>query len=442
MKIDVGKVIDDSKLNGFHITLAVLCFLFTIVEGFEMICLGMITKEIAIDWGITPQDLTLANTAVLVGILVGSFAAGILTDKIGRRKSILLMFTLAAIGMGLSFFITNMTQLVLLRFFTGFGAGGALPIAVALVAEYAPLKYRNLLVVFAYAGAPFASFVGGYLGNYFIAWYGWNGMFLLGFLLAMPILIWMYFWVPESVKYLVVKDLNKDKAKSLISRANPQQETTQGDELFINEPPQTKSSLASLFSDERLVTTILLWLAFFGGQVIVYFMSIWLPTFLQEAGWEANLSRQAVGHYYLGASVGGIILGFLADKVGAAKVIIATFPIAAVLYFFLGQNVDSVDVWWMIAPFAGAFAVGGIMALAPFAAELYPTSMRGTGVGAALGIGRLGGIAAPSIGGLLLSAGVGAVGFYNTAMIAPIVCSISIWLLVILKRKNSVVQKI
>ena len=140
--------------------------------------------------------------------------------------------------------------------------------------------------------------------------------------------------------------------------------------------------------------------------------------------------------YYLGAFVGGLILGYLADKFGSAKIIIATFPLAAGLYFLLGQTVNDVDTWWMIAPIAGAFAVGGIMALAPFAAELYPTSIRGTGVGAALGVGRIGSIMTPFIGKALLAAGIGAVGFYNTAMIAPIVASFSIWLLVFLKKKD------
>lgn len=436
MKIDVGKVIDEAKLNGFHISITLLGFLFTIAEGVEMACLGFITTDIANDWNISPKDLAFAHTAVLVGILIGSLLAGVLTDKIGRRKSLLFMFTLATAGMGASYYISNMTQLVILRFITGFGAGGALPIAVALVAEYVPLKYRNMLVIFAYAGASFASVVAGYLGNYFISNYGWHGMFLLGFALALPILIWMYIWLPESVKYLVVKNKNLDQAKGLLQRANTDISISATDELFINEPPQTKSSMAALFSGGMVVTTLLLWVAFIGGQVIVFLMSIWLPTFLQNAGWEADLSRQAVGHYYLGAFFGAILLGYLADRIGAAKVIIATFPIAAILYFFLGQNVSNVDVWWLIAPFAGAFAVGGLMALAPFAAELYPTSIRGTGVGAALGVGRIGSIFTAPLGNLLLAAGIGAVGFYNVAMIAPIVASLSIWLLVFFKRRN------
>jgi len=200
---------------------------------------------------------------------------------------------------------------------------------------------------------------------------------------------------------------------------------------------QTKQKryLATLFSSGMAVTTLLLWIAFIAGQVIVFLMSIWLPTFLESAGWEAGLSRQGVGLYYLGGGIGAIILGYLADRLGAAKVLIATFPIAAVLYFLLGQNINNINIWWIIAPFAGAFAIGGIMALAPFAADLYPTSVRGTGVGAALGVGRIGSILTPPLGKFLLASGVGIIGFFNVAMIAPIVASISIWLLVLFKRR-------
>jgi len=437
MTIDVGKAIDEAKLNRFHIAIAALGFLFTVAEGVEMASLGFITTEIAKDWNISPEDLMLAHLAVLVGILIGSLLAGILSDKIGRRKSLLFMFIFATVGMGISFFIQNMTQLVTLRFLTGFGAGGALPIAIALVAEYVPIKYRNMLVVFAFSGASFASFVCGYLGNYFIASYGWRGMFLMGFLLAMPIFLWMLFWLPESAKYLVVNNKNADQAKTLLQKANPSVSIAAEDQLIINEPPQTKSSLATLFSSGMAVTTLLLWIAFIAGQVIVFLMSIWLPTFLENAGWEAGLSRQGVGLYYLGGGIGAIILGYLADRLGAAKVLIATFPIAAVLYFLLGQNINNINIWWIIAPFAGAFAIGGIMALAPFAADLYPTSVRGTGVGAALGVGRIGSILTPPLGKFLLASGVGIIGFFNVAMIAPIVASISIWLLVLFKRRNN-----
>lgn len=438
MRVDVNKIIDNAKLNSFQINLALLGFLFTVVEGFEMICLGLITKDVADDWEIAPQALEYAHLAVLIGILLGSLIAGVITDKIGRRKSILLMFTLATIGMGLSFFITNMTQMVVLRFMTGFGAGGALPIAIALVAEYAPLKYRNMIVVFAYAGAPFASYVGGYLGNYFINAFGWQGIFVLGVILASPILLWMYLWVPESVKYMVLNDVDTPKAKSLLIKVEPSLELSEEDELFINEPILTKGPFASLFSQGRVLVTSFLWLAFIAGQFIIYIMSLWLPTILQSAGWEAGLSRNAVGHYYLGASIGGIIIGYLADKYSASKVLIYAFPLASVLYYILGQVVHDQELWFLIAPFAGAIAVGATLGLAPLAASLYPTAIRGTGVGSALGVGRIGSIITPMVGAALLATNITATNFYLIAMIAPIVSSVSIFILVFYKNKKAI----
>jgi len=436
MRIDVNQTIDNAKLNSFHIILAILGFLFTVVEGFEMICLGLITKDVADDWGIAPQALEYAHLAVLIGILLGSLVAGIITDKIGRRKSILLMFTLATVGMGLSFFISNMNQMIVLRLVTGFGAGGALPIAIALISEYAPLKYRNIIVVFAYAGAPFASYVGGYFGNYFIDALGWQGIFVLGVALASPILVWMYLWVPESVKYMVLKDIKVAESKELLVKVDLSLSLNDQDELFIDEPVLTKGSLTSLFSNERLMVTSFLWLAFIAGQFIIYIMSLWLPTILQSAGWEAGLSRNAVGHYYLGASIGGIIIGYLADKYGASKVLIYAFPLASVLYYVLGQVVNDQEMWFLIAPFAGAIAVGSTLGLAPLAASLYPTSIRGTGVGASLGVGRIGSIITPMIGASIVAANISATDFYMIAMIAPVISSISIIVLVFYRPKE------
>lgn len=437
MRIDVNKTIDHARLNSFHIILAILGFLFTVVEGFEMICLGMITKDIADDWNIAPQALEYAHLAVLVGILLGSLIAGIITDKIGRRKSILLMFTLATFGMGLSFFISNMSQMIVLRLITGFGAGGALPIAIALVSEYAPLKYRNMIVIFAYAGAPFASYVGGYLGNYFINTFGWQGMFLLGVILASPILLWMYLWVPESVKYMVLKGGDKSRARNLLAKVEPSLNFKEEDELFIDEPILNKGSFISLFSGGRIIVTSFLWLAFIAGQFIIYIMSLWLPTILQSAGWEANLSRNAVGHYYLGASIGGVIIGYLADRFSASRVLIIIFPIASILYYCLGQVVYDPELWFLIAPFTGAVAVGATLALAPLAASLYPTAIRGTGVGSALGIGRIGSIITPMVGAALLAKEISASDFYMIAMIAPVISSFSIIILSIFKFKEA-----
>ena len=439
MKININQIIDDAKFNRFHLKLALLGFLFTVVEGFEMICLGLITKDIADDWGIAPEALQFAHLAVLIGIFAGSIIAGIITDKIGRRKSLLIMFSLATVGMGMSFFIENITQMIVLRFITGFGAGGALPIAVALVSEYAPKKYRNIIVVIAYAGAPFASYVGGYLGNTFIQNFGWHGIFLLGVILALPILIWMYFGMPESVKYLVLKSNDPQKSIALLMKVEPTLEFSDTDVLYINEPPIKQGTFLALFSNGRAVITLLLWIAFFAGQFLIYIMSLWLPTILQSAGWEADLSRNAVGHYYLGASIGGVIIGYLADRFSAAKVLIIAFPVASVLYYVLGQVVTNQDLWFLIAPFAGAIAVGATLGLAPLAANLYPTAIRGSGIGAALGIGRIGSIITPMVGAAMLAANISATGFYNIAMIAPIVCSICLLILVFYKTKQETV---
>lgn len=437
-KFEVNDIIDHSKVRPFLVHIVVLGCLCSIIEGFEMIVLGMIIPNIARDWGLKPQDFELAQLSVLLGILVGSILAGMLTDKIGRRKSMLLMFGIGTVGMGVSFFLQNMTQLVILRFITGMGAGGSLPIALALVAEYSPIKFRNMLTVLVFAGAPFATTVGGYFGPFFIDWYDWRGMFLMGFVMALPVFIWMIFFLPDSLKYLVAKGERPEEARKLIGKIEPTVAVSDQDELFITEKPIEKSPIWELFREGRALTTLLLWMAFIGGQFIVYFMSLWLPTVLQNSGWEQTTSLRAIGHYYLGAGIGGIIIGWLADRFSSAKVLVIMFPLGALMYFWLGQVVDNPDTWFLIAPFAGATAVGAMMAKAPFAASLYPTSIRGTGIGTAMGIGRFGGFLTPTVGAALVASGVTATEFYNISTIAPMVCAISIGLILVVNRNKDV----
>ncbi|SIS43332.1 MFS transporter, AAHS family, benzoate transport protein/MFS transporter, AAHS family, 4-hydroxybenzoate transporter [Zobellia uliginosa] len=434
--LDINQIIDKAKATSFLVHIVVLGCLCSIIEGFEMIVLGMIIPNLAKDWGLKPEDFEYAHLAVLFGILAGSIFAGILMDKIGRRKSMLLMFGLGTIGMGVSFFLENMTQLIILRFLTGLGAGGSLPIALAIVTEYSPKKVRNMLAVLVYAGAPFATTVGGYIGPHFIEMYDWKGMFLLGFMMSLPIFLWMVFFLPESLKYLVAKEKNTEKAKKLLIKVDSSITIAETDRLFINEKPIAKSPIGALFSEGRSIVTFLLWIAFIGGQFIVYFMSLWLPTILQNNGWEQNLSLNAIGHYYLGAGIGGIIIGWMADRWGSAKVLAIAFPLAALLYFWLGQVVDDPDMWFIIAPFAGAVSVGAMMAKAPFAASLYPTTIRGTGIGTAMGVGRIGGLLTPGVGAALVAANVTAAQFYNIATIAPIICASAILVILLITRKK------
>lgn len=440
MKIDVNQVIDDAKASPFLIHIVILGCLCSIIEGFEMIVLGMIIPNLAKDWGLQPQDFELAHLAVLIGILIGSMTAGILTDKFGRRNSMIVMFGIGTIGMGLSFFITNMSQLIILRFITGFGAGGSLPIALAIVIEYAPKKLRNMLTCIVFSGAPFASTLGGYVGPFFIDWLDWKGMFFMGFAMSLPVLIWMIFFLPSSLKFLVSKGIKQEEARKLLRKVDPKVEIHEEDELVINEKRVKKSPISALFSGGRGITTILIWIAFIGGQFIVYFMSLWLPTILQNNGWEPNLSLNAVGNYYLGAGIGGLVVGYLADRFGSAVILVTFFPIAAVLYYWLGQVVNDYEIWFIIAPFAGAIAVGSMMGKAPFAASLYPTTIRGTGLGMAMGIGRIGGLLTPSVGAALVATNISATQFYNVATIAPIVCAVAIFLVILINRNKTIIH--
>ncbi|MEM7284392.1 MAG: MFS transporter [Pseudomonadota bacterium] len=437
MEINVNKVIDDAKINPFIMRVAIICCLCAIIEGYEMIVLGMIIPNMARDWGLKPQDFQLAQLAVLVGILLGSILAGVMSDKIGRKNTILIMFGMGVVGIGLSIFIQEMWQLVALRLFTGIGAGGSLPIALALVSEYGPRRYRNLLIVFVFAGAPLATTVGGFGGPFFLSNYGWQGMFIFGLAMALPLWIIMFFLLPDSIKYLVSQGGSSErKARELLTKVSPELEMANTDLLVIHEEKLEKSPIRELFMHGRAITTLLLWLAFVGGQFIVYFVSLWLPTVLQASGWEQDTSLRAIGQYYLGGSIGALLVGYFQDRFGVARVLTIAFPVGAVLYFVLGQVVDNPELWFTIAPFAGAIAVGAILGKAPLAASLYPTTMRGTGVGTAMGIGRVGSLITPPIGAALIAGGITASQFFYVTAIAPLLSALAIFIILVITRRQ------
>lgn len=437
MQRDVNQIIDNAKITPFLIHVIILGFLCSIIEGVELGMLGMIVPNMARDWGMQPQDFKFAHLAVLVGMLIGSIAAGLLTDKIGRRKSMLLMFGIATLGIGISFYLQNMTQLIAIRFITGLGAGGALPIAIAFAAEYSPKKYRNMLTVLVFAGASFATTVAGFIGPYFMEVWGWRGMFLMGFIMAFPVFIWLIFFLPHSVKYLVAKGEKPELARTLLQKVEPSINLASEDELLINEEPVKKSPIRALFSDGRGLITGLLWLAFISSQFMVFFMSLWLPTVLQKNGWEETLSLNGMGVYYLGGGIGSLIIGWLADKFGAAKVLVVAFPVGAFLYFLMGQVVNDPTMWFIVAPITGAVAIGAMMAKASFAASIYPTSIRGTGIGTAMGIGRIGALLTPGIGAAIIAANISATNFHNIATIAPLVCAFSILMIILVNKKKT-----
>ena len=435
--IDVNKLIDTAELSPYHYFLTAICFLFTMVNGYAVVTLSLIVPLLAEDWGLAVSQFAPAHMAVMVGILIGSIVAGMLSDKYGRRITILFMTLIATIFMAISTLATSLGELIVYRALTGFGAG-AIPVVLALISEYIPKAYRNLLVVIVFAGPPFSGVIAGNLGPQLTDVYGWEAIFYLGLAITVPTLLLGLFLLPESIKYLIIKNKQTDKVHTLLKRLLPNYKAEEGAEFKTNQPLSApKSSFAELFADNRTNITLLIWLLFFSTQFVMFFLNLWVPTVLVNEGWTLQDGGKALANFNLGSFFGGFLIGRAADKYGASNILKIIFPLSAFSLFALGFCLHNPLLYFVVAFFAGGATLGANMALGPFSASLYPVKMRGTGMGTAIGIGRLGAMSAALIGGILISKGVKGINYYHLAITFPIICLVGIFVLsnILEKRK-------
>lgn len=438
--LNVSDHVDTAPVRGFHILIMILCALILIMDGFDLTSMGMVVPTLSDDWNVQQsvfsQSLISPLSAVLFGVAFGSVIAGNLADRFGRRPVVIAMLVLAAIFMGLTTTATMPDQLVLFRFFTGIGAGGSIPIAIAMATEYAPVKHRPLMVMAMYSGAPLGTSVGGIIGPALIKAFGWKGIFYFGAITQGLIALLIFFLLPESVKFLARIPGNVEKVRNLLKRIRPDRDVSDAAQFTFNDPAQVKGSFTSLFTDRRAKLTLTLWAIFLSMQFVLFFVSLMMPAFLKSVGWSSTEALRPLGFYNLGAFFGAIAIGLLASRIGPARSLLISLPTSATLLVMLGLVVGQTPVFFATAFVAGAITIGSGMALAPLTAGIYPTQMRSTGVGAALGIGRAGSIIAPFIGSMALSAALGARGFFIAAAIAPVLCFLGVALLIFFQKRN------
>ena len=435
MRVDVSNVIDNSRLGGFQILVVVLCGMVMIIDGFDIVSMGMVVPSLSADWGIPASAFSGALSAALVGVLFGSAAAGSMGDIIGRRWTLILMLLIAAVFMGLTATADSIAEILVYRFFTGFGAGGSIPVAIALTSEYMPAARRNMLVALMYAGAAVGSVIGGFSGPALIDAFGWQGIFYLGAILTGLAAILLALALPESIRFLVAKRTESARALKLLKRIVPGFDVRPETELVVEEDTHRGAAVRELFGGRQTAVTLVVWLIFFGNQFTIFFVGLWLPTVFVEGGLDIKAALFVLAIYNLGGAIGGPVLGWFSDRRTAQQVLMVAYPMAAVAIAAIGLTLEFKALLGPVTFIAGAAALGASLCLGALTASLYPTRARSTGVGWALSVGRAGSIIAPFIGGIVLTWGTK--GFFLTAALAPLICAIGMAMLIPLTRESA-----
>jgi len=401
--IDVAEFIDRQPVGGFQIRLLLTCAAVLFLDGFDTQAIGYVAPALAKEWGLTKAALGPVFSAGLFGLMIGALVFGPLADRIGRKKIIILSTLAFGLGALVTAFVQDVNALIAIRFLTGLGLGGAMPNAIALTSEFNPRRRRATMVMIMFCGFSVGAALGGLLAAALIPQFGWRSVFIVGGvapLLLAPILVLR---LPESVRFLTLTGRANQRVAELLALIAPKAAFAPATQFVIHEPGLAGIPVLHLFRDRRTPVTLLLWVVFFMSLLVLYFLSNWLPTVLNDLGASVSASAAIGSMLQVGGVVGTFALGSIIDRFSfralALVYFMAVFAVGAI-----GQLGHSV-VFVTLAIFAAGFCiVGGQIAANALAAGFYPTSLRATGVGWALGIGRVGSIVGPLVGGALLTA--------------------------------------
>ncbi len=400
--VDVAEFIDRQPVGGFQIGLLLTCAAVLFLDGFDTQAIGYVAPALAKEWGLTKAALGPVFSAGLFGLMIGALVFGPLADRVGRKK--IIIFSTLAFGIGTlaTAFIQDVNTLLAIRFLTGLGLGGAMPNAVAMTSEFSPHRRRATMVMIMFCGFSVGAALGGLLAAALIPQFGWRSVFVVGGIAPLLLVPILALRLPESVRFLALTGRAPERVAELLARINPDAAFAPGTQFVVHEPHLAGLPVLHLFRDGRTLATLLLWVVFFMSLLDLYFLSNWLPTVLNDLGASISAAAAIGSMLQVGGVVGTFALGSVIDRFSfralALVYFIAVFAVGAI-----GQLGHSV-VFVTMAIFAAGFCiVGGQIAANALAATFYPTSIRSTGVGWALGIGRVGSIVGPLVGGALLT---------------------------------------
>lgn len=426
MTIDVSARIDAAPVTGFQWRVVALCALVALFDGFDIQAMALVAPTLRTDWGLEVTALGPVLSASLAGMMIGMVGLAPFGDRLGRRTLLLAGLALVGVAAIATGFATDTTELMLLRFATGLGIGACLPNATSLTSEYVPAPRRAFFVTMMYSAVPLGAVLGGWLAGPLIAAYGWPAVFFAGG--AGPLLLggFIALGLPESVRFLAGQPGQQAKVAALLAKIEPGFEAPVGAQ-FVAGGGGGKGSVRELFTEARALLTLMLWTVFFFSLFGMYVLASWLPTVFSGIGWEMAEAIRTVSWFWLGGIFGGLVAGALIDRFGAYRVLVPGFVVAAACTAAIGLAVDSTDngaLVLMVVLIAGFGVVGAQLAMTALAADLYPTSLRSTGIGWGLGVGRMGAVISPIAGGYALAAGWTSSFTFAAAAVPPLVCAV------------------
>ena len=396
--------VDQMKMTKIQYFSIAICFLMSVLDGMDVLVVSYCAPMIAEDLSLGPKALGFVFSAGLIGMAIGAIFLAPLADRFGRKKLILVSALIMGLSVLLTAFSETILELIIMRLISGLGIGCMLATTATLTSENVLNNSKDFWVSLVISGYPVGAVVSGYIAAAVIPSHGWESMFILAGLTTLLTIPLIFFFLSESPQFYLKKQPKDALAKAnkiLIKMNFKPLDSLPRMELKTNK----NSQVSKLFSNNYKISTLQLWAALFFAFGCLYFLISWIPKLSTDAGLSIELAIYTGTIFNVGAFFGIVLQGYFSSKIGLKKTIsfflLLTFLLMASFKLFVGT-----DLLLLVYFLLGFSLQGGFVGLYAVATRLYPTEFKTTGVGWAIGMGRVGGILAPLIGGFLISVGL------------------------------------
>jgi AAHS family 4-hydroxybenzoate transporter-like MFS transporter len=434
--IDIQDFMSKQSFTKGQFIIASLCALATMIDGYDTQVMSFVAPLLSAEMHIDRLALGSVFSAGLVGMLIGSILVGFLSDRFGRRPALIGSLLWTSVAMLLTALVSSVHELLIMRLITGIGLGGTLPIAIAMTSESVAKRVRVTTVMLMYCFFSVGGVLAALVTDRLTVHFPWNSVFVFGGCATALLACAMAILLPESILFLVAKEKPRKNVLRSVKAMFPS--FTERDTPDFTASLQEKNGrqpLWRLFTEGRAPITVLLWITFAFGYLDIYFMLSWLPSMLRDHGLDLHNSFLVAVAFQLGTPIGSVVLGRLIDRFQPSVVLGTAFVTGSLFVYLISISHGSIVMLCLFALVAGACVVAGMIGFVANAAALYPTAIRSTGVGWGLAMGRIGGIAGPTLAGMLLSMQVSSQNVFRLAIVPELIAGLATFALVYFSRK-------
>jgi len=430
--IDVTDVIERQAMNAFAIRLIAISWTVTFLDGFDMLVISFVAPYLRDGFGADAISLGQLFAVGIFGAMLGGIGFGWLGDRYGRRPIIIASvaaFGLTSIAIALA---PSMHALMALRFVNGVALGGLMPLAWALNIEYVPGRYRATVVTIIMMGYTLGGVVAGPITVWLAPDHGWQSVFLVSGIATLLLVPALFALLPESARYLAVKGRSPEKIARALNAIDPKLGARPHDRFHVaDEAPAERRQgfrISQLFAGDLRPITTLLWLAYIGSSMAVYFKSNWGPIIFEDVGFTRTQAALIMSASSIGGSIAGLALMRFTDRLG--PIAIAVYPMLAVpLLLLMGLAPVSLQGLAIFSLLSMAMISGTHFGMHSIAGIFYPSAIRANGAGWATSIAKIGSIFAPLLGGYLLAMHLPPRYLFVLLSVTPLLSAVSLGLL-------------